>query len=238
MSTEAKQWGFTLVELLIAVALISIVLSMAYGSYVVTTKSAKACQTRIALSEQGRETLEQIARHVRCAYASSEPERKEDAQTDSDRQGTTSDAEISYFDGNAHAPNGEILSLVSTSGSFEGQETTDGLFRVVYRFDRRNRELAFSLKRFFGEAEGAQKRSWRPIAGRVTSVDMAFFNGDKWVRRWEFKNEKTLPGAVRIAISGENERLQRYDYSTVVYVSCRDSKKSAEGTRTLVSVNR
>jgi type II secretion system protein J len=237
MSTRTQHRGFTLIELLVAVALISTVLSITYGSYVVTTKSARACKSRIALSEQGRTALEQIARHVRCSFAGSDSGRTEDSQARSDQPEAVPETTISYFDGNAHAPNGEILSFVSTNGLREEEGTKDGLFQVVYRFDRRRRELALSLARFVGTAERTGKRDWRVIADQVKSVDLAFFDGEKWLDRWEFEDKKVLPRAVRIELGGENESLQRYDYSTVAYVSCRDYQ-SEERTQTLVSVEK
>ena len=237
MSTRTQHRGFTLIELLVAVALIATVLSMVYGSYAVTTRSARACKSRIALSEQGRETLEQIARHIRCSYAGSDSDRTEDSPARSDQPETVPETNISYFDGNAHAPNGEILSFVSTSGLREEKEAKDGLFKVVYRFDKRKRELALSLARFVGTAEGTGKRDWRVIADQVKSVDLEFFDGEKWLDRWDFKDKKALPRAVRIELGGENESLQRYDYSTVAYVSCRDYQ-SEERTQTLVSVEK
>ncbi|MHC4354373.1 MAG: PilW family protein, partial [Planctomycetota bacterium] len=173
MSARTQQRGFTLIELLVAVALIATVLSITYGSYVVTTRSAQACKSRIALSEQGREALEQMARHIRCSYAGSDSDRAEDSQARSDQPEAVPETNISYFDGNAHAPNGEILSFVSTSGLREEKEIRDGLFQVVYRFDRRRRELALSLARFVGTAEGTGKRDWRVIADQVKFVDLA-----------------------------------------------------------------
>jgi len=237
MSARTQQRGFTLIELLVAVALIATVLSITYGSYVVTTRSAQSCKSRIALSEQGRVTLERMTRHIRCSYGGSDSDRTEDDQTGSDQTETVVETSVSYFDGNAHAPNGEILSFVSTSGLREEKGAKDGLFKVVYRFDRRRRELALSLSRFVGTAEGTGKRDWRVIADQVKSVDLAFFDGEKWLDRWEFEDKGVLPRAVRIELGGENESLQRYDYSTVAYVSCRDYQ-SEEQTQTLVSVEK
>ena len=104
MTNRTRQRGFTLIEILVAVALISIVLSMVYGTYVTTTRSAQACKSRIVLCEQGRTTLEQIARHIRCSYAGSEPEpAAEDVEAGSDRTQVVSVEDVEYFNGNAKA---------------------------------------------------------------------------------------------------------------------------------------
>lgn len=237
MSTGTQQRGFTLVELLVAVALIATVLSITYGSYVVTTRSAQAGKSRIALFREGRQTLEQMARHIRCSYASAASDPKDDVQDKSNQSEVSRETEISYFDGDADAPNGEILNFVSTSRLTEDKEAEYGLFQIVYRFNRRTTELAVSSERFVATSEGTEKRIWRVIADQMRSVDLAFFDGEKWSQRWDFTDKKVLPRAVRIEIGGENESLQRYDYSTVAYVSCRDYQ-SVERMQTLVSADK
>jgi len=237
MNNRLQQRGFTLVELLVAVALIATVLAMAYGSYFAISRSARACSSRIALSEQGREALEQIARHVRCSYAGSVCDNTEDVEAGSDPTETEPGVSVSCFNGDPDAPDGEVLHLVTTSGLSAEKGATDGLFEVVYRFDKRTSELALSLVRFVAASREAERRDWRVIAGEIESIDLAFFDGEQWLGRWDFKDKKELPRAVRIGISGENESLQRYDYSTVAYVSCRDHR-AVTRTETLRSVDR
>ena len=237
MNNRLRQHGFTLVELLVAIALIAMVLSMAYGSYIATTRSAQACKSRIALAEKGRKTLEQIARHIRCSYVGSVSDVTENEKTGSVQTEVGPETTVSYFSGDARALNGEILCLVTTSGLAEEKGATDGLFEVVYKFDKRTSELALSLARFVGVAREAEKRNWRVIADQIESIDLAFFDGEKWLKRWDFEDKNGLPRAVRIEIGGENESFQRYDYSTVAYVSCRDYRPVTR-IETLVSVDK
>ena len=233
MNNRLQQHGFSLIELLVAVALIATVLAIAYGSYFAISGSARACSSRIALSKQGRKTLEQIARHVRCSYAGLVLDHTEDVEVGSYQTETVPADGFSYFNGDTDAPDGEVLHLVTTSGLSGEKGATDGLFEAVYRFDKRTGELALSLERFIGIAREDQRRDWQVIADEIESIDLAFFDGEQWLGRWDFKDKKELPRAVRIEISGENESLQRYDYSTVAYVSCRDYR-----TETLASVDR
>lgn len=233
MNSRLRQRGFTLVELLVAVTLIATVLSMVYGSYIAATRSAQACKSRITLSEQGRKTLEQMSRHVRCSYSGSNYDRDRNVPAGSTEVEIEPGNGVSYFSGDAHAPNGEILHLVTTSGSPEDDGAKDGLFEIVYRLDRRKRELALSLSRFAGEPGGARRRDWQVIAEGVKSVDLAFFDGEKWLPRWEFKDRKGLPRAVRIEITGENKSLQRCQYGTVAYVACQNYRTVTKTERPL-----
>ena len=129
------------------------------------------------------------------------------------------------------------MRLVTTSGLSGEKGATDGLFEVVYRFDKRTSELTLSLARFVAASREAEERNWQVIADEIESIDLAFFDGEQWLGRWGFKDKKELPRAVRIEISGENERFQRYDYSTVAYVPCRDYR-AVTRTETLRSVDR
>ena len=61
--------GFTLVEILVAMAIIVVIVSLVYGSYFATSKSTQAYKSRIALFQQGRKVLRQMARQIRCSYA-------------------------------------------------------------------------------------------------------------------------------------------------------------------------
>jgi prepilin-type N-terminal cleavage/methylation domain-containing protein len=62
MNNKSNKNGFTLLEILVAMAIIVLIVSMVYGSYFATSKSAQACNTRIANSQQGRKLLEKVAR--------------------------------------------------------------------------------------------------------------------------------------------------------------------------------
>ncbi|MHC4632893.1 MAG: PulJ/GspJ family protein, partial [Planctomycetota bacterium] len=69
MSGSSGKRGFTLVEILVAMAIIVTIVSMVYGSYFATSKSAETCKAKMALSQQVRKVLQQMARQIRCSYA-------------------------------------------------------------------------------------------------------------------------------------------------------------------------
>ncbi len=69
MNNSPGKNGFTLVELLVALAIIVTIVTMVYGSYFATSKSAQVCNAGIAVLQQGRKVLEQMAQQIRCSYA-------------------------------------------------------------------------------------------------------------------------------------------------------------------------
>ena len=239
MNNRLDKHGFSLVELLVAVALIAAILSMVYGSYFATSKSAQTCKARITVSQQGRKTLEQMARQIRCSYAGTVADRTETepVEAGSKQTGMILEDSISYFNGNSVAPRGEILHLVTTNRLFGEKELADGLFAVTYKFDKRASILSLSQREFVGTAQKTGEKNWRPIAEGVKSLELTFFDGKKWLRSWDFKDKKILPCAVRIEISYEDEDHRQYHYATVANVSCRENGERIQSEK-LISVNK
>ena len=238
MNNRSNKHGFTLVELLVATALIAAILCMIYGSYFATSKSAQTCKAMIAASQQGRKTLDQMARQIRCSYAGTVDENTETVpvKTGSKQTGMILEDSFSYFNGNSVAPRGEILNLVTTNRLLGEKQPADGLFEVTYKFDKRASLLSLSQREFIGTAQKTGERDWQPVAEGVKSLELTFFDGKKWLRSWDFKDKKKLPSAVRIEISCEDENYRQYHFATVAYVSCRKSGERAR-TEKLVSVN-
>lgn len=229
--------GFTLVEILVAVALIAAVLSMVYGSYFATSRSAQVCQARIAMSHHARTTLDQMAQQIRCAYAGTMANDADSRESGTQQTRIVPEGSVSFFNGNPNATNGEILRLVTTNGFAEEEGPTNGLFEITYRFDRSTGVLSLSQGRFIGTAKKAEARNWRPVAKNIERLELEFFDGRQWLRRWDFKDKKKLPYAVRIEISYEDRDYQRYDYGTVAYISCRKDRAGTD-SETLVSVHK
>ena len=234
--------GFTLIELLVAVALIAAILCMVYGSYFATSKSAQMCKARITVSQQERKALEQMARQIRCSYPGTLADHTETkpVEAGSERKGQKGiilENSISYFNGNSVAQGEEILHLITTNRLFAERESADGLFEVTYKFDKRASLLSLSQSPFMGTAKNTGEKNWRAIAEGVKSLELTFFDGNKWLRSWDFKDKKKLPSAVRIEISCEDKSHRQYHYGTVAYVSCRQNGARAQSEK-LVSVNR
>ena len=61
--------GFTLLEALVAMAIVVSIVSMVYGSYFATSKSADVYKARMTTSESAGGVLQQMARQIRCSYA-------------------------------------------------------------------------------------------------------------------------------------------------------------------------
>jgi prepilin-type N-terminal cleavage/methylation domain-containing protein len=229
MNGKTGKDGFTLVEILVAMGIIVTIVSMVYGSYFATSKSTQAYKTKIALFQQGRKVLEQMARQIRCSYASTVGEHTYTARSISQSKRAISENVISYFNGNLDHPTGEILHLVTKKAFYGGQEPISGLFEVTYKFDKSTGTLFFSQERFVGTSKNVVERgSWRPIIGSVKYVELEFFDGRQWLHSWDFREKGKLPSAVKMNITFEDENYQQYHYGTVAYICCRMNQDKKE----------
>lgn len=248
------QWrsltGFTLIEILVAMAIIVTIVSMVYGSYFATSRATQICKAKMALYQQGQNVLEQMARQIRCSYSGTAEKHTDQAtSTSQPAKEIPKNEVICYFKSNLEEPTGEILHLVTTNGILRGrkpaptpvfrQEDVGGLFDVIYKFDKNSGALFLSQERFLGAPTGAvEKRNWRPIAKNIECIELSFFDGLQWLNNWDFKDKMKLPCAVKIEIICENENYQQCHCGTIAYISCRANQGKEVQPKTLVSAKK
>ncbi|MBN1803781.1 MAG: prepilin-type N-terminal cleavage/methylation domain-containing protein [Sedimentisphaerales bacterium] len=220
--------GFTLIEVLVAVTIIATIASMVYGSYFATAKSADIYKARMTVSGQSRKILNQMSRQIRCAYIRkvNKEENKDSAETDLGRKNEILESPVIYFSYESEASDGGILNLVTTHKLFCEDEYTAGLFDVAYKFDKNFGTLYLSQRKFTGTSEGySENRNWRPILRNVESVELSFFDGDRWNNEWDFKQKRELPFAVKIGITCMDENDRQCCYGTIACLDCSELRK-------------
>jgi prepilin-type N-terminal cleavage/methylation domain-containing protein len=233
--------GFTLVEILVAMAIIVVIVSLVYGSYFATSKSTQAYKSRIALFQQGRKVLRQMARQIRCSYAGTTEKTTPSITLTSisQQRKETPENVISYFDSDQDNPSGEILHLITTSRFLKNLDSTDGLFEATYKFDKNKGTLFLSQRRFTGVTESAmQKRDWQAVTSNISRLEFAFFDGQQWLKNWNFNDEKRLPYAVKLDITCEDENHRQYHYGTIVDVYCRKNQGEKTQAERLVAIKK
>ncbi|MFQ6035213.1 MAG: type II secretion system protein GspJ [Sedimentisphaerales bacterium] len=251
--------GFTLLEILVAVTIIVAIVSMVYGSYIATIKSTQDYGAAIAVSQDTRAALAQITRQVRCVYVpqlvsrpSSLVSRASYPTKSASKTKKLFPEEIpNYFSGNAEDLNGEVLHLVTTAGlpRFCGDKFTPakagaesqspyGLFEVAYRFDANMGVLSFSQQRFVQTPDSmTRSRNWQQVISGVESFKLAFFDGQKWLDKWDFKDRRRPPYAVKIDIICQDKNYRRCRYATVAYIPCQKGRNKKTTAEILVTID-
>ena len=221
--------GFTLIEILVASTIIVTIVSMVYGSYFATAKSADACKARMATSGQTRKVLDQMARQIRCSYIGEAIEDTYLAGTGSSTN-TIRKSPVIYFSYEPDAPGSGTLRLVTTNKLFCDDEYANGLVDIAYKYDKNLGTLYLSQRSFVGiPQEQLEDRNWRPLLENVESVELDFFDGRQWLPEWDFERKKKLPLAVKIGITCEDENYRQCRYGTIAYVDC----SSGQGRKAL-----
>jgi len=245
--------AFTLLELLVAVTMIVAILSMVYGSYFATSRSAQACEAKIVLSRNARNVLEQIARQIRCAYApalldatgaawvSIPPVKKspDEGKLNSRAEKLIGENTAYYFYADQQDPSGEILHLVTTHPLLWQADSANGLFNVTYKLDKIRGLICFSQERFIGIPQRfAQERGWQTLLANIGSIELAFFDGQQWLHQWDYEEKRELPHAVDIKISCADQNGRRCCYRTIVRVCCQNNQSKRLLSDTLVSLSK
>jgi prepilin-type N-terminal cleavage/methylation domain-containing protein len=250
LRSKSAETGFTLLEILIAVAIIAVIVSMVYGSYFATARSTEAYDATMEVSEQARQALAQMARQIRCAYAPQSIDRGQKLQPASGQIRGTTDEERrttydilaekvpDYFTGGVDRPDGEVLEFITTEGSSAGLQLSNGLFEVVYRFDKSSGVLSVSRQRFIERPQSpADHRNWQPVLTGVERLELTFYDGQQWLNKWDFKEKRRPPLAVKIDITCEDRNYRRCRLATIAYVPCHKNQGRKTGADTLVSVD-
>ena len=222
MKDRPGQQGFTLIEMLVALALVSTIVTMVYGSFTAASRSMDLYSRRMACCERTCLVLRLMARQLRCAYL---PSSERQPMPTSPQNGAPS-ASVP-----ATAPqikpleaSGGILSFVTTVGVGTGSAGSMALSRVMYRYDPSAGTLSISCEPcVYGGGRPQDSQSWRPILGGVQSVDMQFYDGRQWRSGWTGGESRALPQSVRIAITVVDERNHPHEFKTMTPIGCRNT---------------
>ena len=133
------QSAFTLIETLIAIAIIALIMAMVYGSYAATTQSLQRYESRTTCRERADLVLRLMTRQIRCAFAPvAEP-------NDGKSPGNSHEpvaAPAPIFRGNGANPQGEFLTFLTTAGSSAGTNMSQTLVSTGYQYDSTKASLS------------------------------------------------------------------------------------------------
>jgi hypothetical protein len=212
---------------------------MVYGSYTATTLSAKASSARTELFDQGRKVLTQMAQQLSCSYVAKEEQNSPPNVSAFQDVKKIKNKVETIFEANPDKIDGQILHFVTTTNAIKNSSQPDGLFEVIYRFDKQTGRLWLSRQRFVTNTNDSVKnRTWLPVGKNITSLNITFYDGLTWVDNWSFKEKNILPPAVKISLNLEHQDCRKYEFSTIANVYCQNPKNGQYQTKLLSSNNR
>jgi len=203
MRSRPQNPGYTLLEILIALAIIVIIVSVVYGTYQATILASERYQKDMAYSQQGRALLAQMARQIRCCYIQPQNENY-------------------VFNGNTTTAGSEnLLRLITTCPVISRNNALTGLYEIAYKLNSSGRlyyrEIPFHKK----PNDSRISDHWFTLAEDISSLALSFSDGDQWHDRWDYQKEHQLPVAVKITLTqaDADNRIKSHETIAAIYSS-------------------
>ncbi len=227
-----RRTGFTLLEMLVALAMIATIVSIVYGSYAATSGSLEVYDSRLSGSQRAQFALRLMSRQVRCAYAPPEPNQAQSTQP----QGTSTPAGESslrrsrpVFSADAQNAQGEVLRFLTTAGLGGDPTAPQRLVHTRYKYDRAAETLSIDKAAGAGQSDVPR---WQLLLDRVKDIELAFHDGRQWQPRWEYDRARQLPRAVRIELTVADEGGRELRLGTTAGIGCRVSAPAQTSQQT------
>jgi len=219
-----KSFGFTLLELLVAMALMGLVAMALYSSMYIGTKAKQSCYSAVKPYRALNPALEFIRKDLACAL---KPAGILSAQFQgTDQIGTVgNDADSLLFYCTTYIPSENEIAcdIIKTEYALEEHEGWDGLVLV-----RRRTMNLLSPKTIEAEEE--------VICRNIRALDVKYYDGYDWLDSWDSTTQDNeLPLAAEVAITladSENTSKLKNQKSDIgitmkktVFLSCAETRQ-------------
>lgn len=199
-------YGFTLLELLIAISILTIVVTLFYGTYFMVARTVRSSETRANAFHRASILLNKMAFEITSAYTglySSESEELNMHLIGDDGQIDDHDADSLRFLSSGSpmtrgVPENQIFSHISYS-----VESVDESDEVT---------LVCSRTPFLAAAENGAFNEWKLS---ISEFNLQYYDGSGWLSEWDTAEQKALPEAVRIEVTLPDDEGQQWMFSTV-----------------------
>lgn len=186
------QFGFTLLELTIGMTLLALMTMILYAAFDVGQRAMEKSQARVEESQRRRSVEEMVAGYVRSAYPYRSSSNEPALLFSGDENGLTFVSALSLGMGGR--------GMASVTLYWEGKENGSGRLILEEKIPVRREEPV--------DGEGHHHRAVLGEAVKGFRIDYLESQpeNDEWVTRWDGKEKKTLPRAIRLSQRGEDGR--------------------------------
>lgn len=193
--------GFTLLEILIGIALLSVLVLTLYGSFFTVLRGQSAIDNELEMSRAATRFIDTFSREIHAAsFKTNNPktgfigERVEITGKSADRLTFTTIIYPTFREG---SPSSDFLSI------------------------------RYSVEEWPDKKLALYKEAWNPYTGEggikaevmdgIEGFEISYFNGKDWVKVWDASLEKGLPKAVRVRIEVKDKGDIR-EFSTLARI--------------------
>ena len=187
-SRNRRRRGFTLLELLIAVALLGVLVSALYASYFAVLRSRERAAEGMESRRELGATLDLLRREVSSAVFGSGDKKLRFIVEDRDTFGRPASA----------------LEFATLRAAVGGDQNGSGISVVRYRLEDRGQKLMLIRAERDLLYEQAQMVAY-PQMERIHSFLVECYDGSKWVKSWDSSLNGGLPRQVRVTVQVEED---------------------------------
>jgi type II secretion system protein J len=183
--------GFTLVELMLAILILAIMMSIVYGVVVSTVSAARRVEEITASSEVGPAILTRIRADLESAFLPKDGEfflggKRAGGGSDRDRLDFIS-SEVAYgAENDVEEPRFHCINEVG--------------YQVLDSRKDPNAGVLYRREDFFIDADPLKGGHLTEMYDRVRSLSFRYYDGEEWKPEWSSKVKKGLPKAVEIEL--------------------------------------
>lgn len=215
--------GFTLVELMLALLILAILMTLVYGVVVSTVQAAHRVEEVSASSEIGPAILTQIRSDLEAAFTPKAASKETEAQApDSflslDRKGSGGDRDRIDF----------ISAALAYGSEREGEEPRfQGVNECGYQLVDSREEagvgVLYRREEFGLDADPLRGGRLTELYDRVKHFSLQFWDGQQWRPEWSAKRENgKLPRAVRVELrillqERDDRNVEQFHVTTVTF---------------------
>ena len=193
--TSRRPNGFTLVEALIATAILSLIVSVIYASFSTTGNNIEQAESARDLSDLGRTLTARLANDIANAYYN--PAMPESIFRG--KKGEDSADKIRF----------DSIGLTTLTNWRRPNTKETDLWEVGYRFEQKPDGTGMNLVR---REKRELKKEPPPLEGgddylltdRVAGLQLRYYDGASWTDEWDSNMKHALPREVEIQIALNN----------------------------------
>jgi general secretion pathway protein J len=182
---QSKSHGFTLIEMLLAIALSALLLVTVYSTYFSIARSIDATLETQELLETGRVLLEMIKRDIRGVTGGRFP----------------FISKLQEIDGKLDTSISFITSTPNSTNPFTWS-------KVGYALTRDEQGHSIFIKREASNPNDDLDQIGRvfEVSRLVKSFRLTFFDGTEWVEQWDSRSTGKLPKQIKITVELTDEK--------------------------------
>jgi general secretion pathway protein J len=199
-SSVFSKKGFSLLELLIAVAIMSIVMLALYGTFFSVLNSQSRIEKELEWVRELRRFLDVFSSEIQSSFY---------------KDGNSRTIFIGEKKGSHRRPVSSIGFTNFTHAAVKDGRPVSDMMAVEYFVEENPEGMLTLYKKIWNPYDGDKKHGFKvEILGDIEGFEVSYLNGKDWAKAWDSSLEKKLPDAVKVAIAVK-DRGEVREFSTI-----------------------